>query len=142
MLLLCKAGEEPGQRATFHTRAGAEKQLAPPSGLKVFPARRCAGEKRPRHGALGSTGDVMTVNVHWLSGEWYPVFKCRNLWLCYQFHMMRNKRSLRFCFILLLYGLFLQFPEGHGSPCSIGRELRLHHGPDLIAPALPRTCAQ
>lgn len=61
MLLLCKAGEEPGQRATFHTRAGAEKQLAPPSGLKVLPARRCAGEKRPRHGALGSRGDVMTL---------------------------------------------------------------------------------
>lgn len=142
MLLLGGAGEEPGQCATLNTRAGAEKQPAPPSGLKALPARSCAGEKRPRHGDLGSRGDVMTVNVHWAGREWYPVFKCRNLWLCYQFHMMRNKRSLRFCFILPFYGLFFQFPEGHGSPCSIGRELRLHHRPDLIARALPRTCAQ
>lgn len=52
---------------------------------------------------------MLTVNVLRVDREGYSVFMCTSLWLCYQFCMMRNKSSLRFCFVLLLNGLFFYF---------------------------------
>lgn len=73
------------------------------------PCSEAGQEGRGPSLGLESREDMMTVSVLCVDGEGYSVFKCRSLWLCYQFCIMRNKSSPRFCFVLLVNGLFFYF---------------------------------